>query len=139
MSDSTFSIQRFCALLTEIHMMLVGTLLTRSAYFMVRPSLASLLWRKFRLPVSTISLLLALATACGALNGIYTGWLSDRFGRRRPTFFDTNLNGSSFVLLSFNSQSLPYELTISGMGIGCALLKSSHKALIGDCVEDRRL
>ncbi|MFO6217669.1 hypothetical protein ACLBVF_33930 [Pseudomonas aeruginosa] len=49
MSDNTFSMQRFRALPTEIHVMLVGTLLTRGAYFMVWPFLALLLWREFRL------------------------------------------------------------------------------------------
>lgn len=60
MSDNTFSVQRFRALPTEIHVMLVGTLLTRGAYFMVWPFLALLLWREFRLSASAIGLLLAL-------------------------------------------------------------------------------
>ncbi len=58
MSDNTFSVQRFRALPTEIHVMLVGTLLTRGAYFMVWPFLALLLWREFRLSASAIGLLL---------------------------------------------------------------------------------
>ncbi|MCR1761347.1 MFS transporter, partial [Pseudomonas aeruginosa] len=122
----------------EIHVMLVGTLLTRGAYFMVWPFLALLLWREFRLSASAIGLLLALATVCGALSGIYTGWLSDRFGRKRLIFFGTSLSGLSFVLLGFSGQPLSYGLAISGVSIGCALLESSCKALIGDRVEDRR-
>ncbi|MDF5939959.1 MFS transporter [Pseudomonas aeruginosa] len=118
--------------------MLVGTLLTRGAYFMVWPFLALLLWREFRLSASAIGLLLALATVCGALSGIYTGWLSDRFGRKRLIFFGTSLSGLSFVLLGFSGQPLSYGLAISGVSIGCALLESSCKALIGDRVEDRR-
>ncbi len=137
-SDNTFSVQRFRALPTEIHVMLVGTLLTRGAYFMVWPFLALLLWREFRLSASAIGLLLALATVCGALSGIYTGWLSDRFGRKRLIFFGTSLSGLSFVLLGFSGQPLSYGLAISGVSIGCALLESSCKALIGDRVEDRR-
>ncbi len=138
MSDNTFGVQRFRALPTEIHVMLVGTLLTRGAYFMVWPFLALLLWREFRLSASAIGLLLALATVCGALSGIYTGWLSDRFGRKRLIFFGTSLSGLSFVLLGFSGQPLSYGLAISGVSIGCALLESSCKALIGDRVEDRR-
>ena len=137
-SDNTFSVQRFRALPTEIHVMLVGTLLTRGACFMVWPFLALLLWREFRLSASAIGLLLALATVCGALSGIYTGWLSDRFGRKRLIFFGTSLSGLSFVLLGFSGQPLSYGLAISGVSIGCALLESSCKALIGDRVEDRR-
>lgn len=112
MSDNTFSVQRFRALPTEIHVMLVGTLLTRGAYFMVWPFLALLLWREFRLSASAIGLLLALATVCGALSGIYTGWLSDRFGRKRLIFFGTSLSGLSFVLLGFSGQPLSYGLAI---------------------------
>ncbi len=126
------------SLAPEIHVMLVGTLLTRGAYFMVWPFLALLLWREFRLSASAIGLLLALATVCGALSGIYTGWLSDRFGRKRLIFFGTSLSGLSFVLLGFSGQPLSYGLAISGVSIGCALLESSCKALIGDRVEDRR-
>ncbi|VTP61747.1 MFS transporter, aromatic acid:H+ symporter (AAHS) family [Serratia rubidaea] len=91
MSVGTFNWERFRTLPAEIHLMLAGTLLTRGAYYMVWPFLAVLLYRQFHLSATAIGVLLAVATVCGALSGVYTGWLSDRFGRRRLILGGTTL------------------------------------------------
>jgi MFS family permease len=138
MSEETFSVRRFRELPLETHVMLAGTLLTRGAYFMVWPFLALLLWQEFHLSASAIGSLLALATVSGAVSGIYTGWLSDRFGRQHLILFGTTLSALSFILLAYSARPLSYGVAISGVSIGCALLESSCKALIGDRIEDRR-
>lgn len=137
MSVGTFNWERFRTLPTEIHLMLAGTLLTRGAYYMVWPFLAVLLYRQFHLSATAIGALLAVATVCGALSGVYTGWLSDRFGRRRLILGGTTLSALAFVGLCLGNHPALYGVGIAGVSIGCALLESSCKALIGDRVQDK--
>ena len=137
MQKNIFTLARFRALPAEIHVMLLGTLLTRGAYFMVWPFLAVLLYRQFHFSATAIGALLSAATVCGAVSGVYTGWLSDRFGRRRLILCGTSLSALAFCLLSYGQAPVWYALGIAGVSVGCALLESSCKALIGDRVTDK--
>src|SRR5215210_2151122 len=65
-----------------VWIVLGGTLLTRTAFFMVWPFLAVILARDFALRPSRIGSVLGLASLAGALVGFYSGNVSDRFGRR---------------------------------------------------------
>src|SRR4030081_1313122 len=65
-----------------VQILLAGTLLTRTAFFMVWPFLAVILLRDFHLSPSQIGSILAGASVAGNLIGFYFGNLSDRFGRR---------------------------------------------------------
>ncbi|WP_099125996.1 MDR family MFS transporter [Xenorhabdus stockiae] len=137
MQKNIFSLMRFRTLPIEIHVMLVGTLLTRGAYFMVWPFLAVILYRQFNCSATAIGALLSTAIILGAISGVYTGWLSDRFGRKRLILCGTTLSALAFVLLSHGHSPALYGIGITGVSIGCALLESSCKALIGDQVIDK--
>ncbi|MDC9605575.1 MDR family MFS transporter [Xenorhabdus griffiniae] len=137
MQSKTFTLARFRALPAEIHLMLVGTLLTRGAYFMIWPFLAVILYRQFNFSATTIGALLSIAIIFGAISGVYTGWLSDRFGRKRLILCGTTLSALAFVLLSYGNNPALYGIGIAGVSIGCALLESSCKALIGDRINDK--
>ncbi|MDC9581608.1 MFS transporter [Xenorhabdus sp. PR6a] len=137
MSGDIFTLSRFRALPTDIHVMLAGTLLTRGSYFMVWPFLAILLYRQFHFSATTIGSLLSIATICGALSSVYTGWLSDRFGRERLILCGTTLSALSFYLLSYSNHFVLYGISIAGVSIGRNLLESNCKALIGDRIRDK--
>ncbi|EAV3944761.1 MFS transporter [Salmonella enterica] len=137
MQGNIFTLARVRSLPTEIHVMLAGTFLTRGAYFMVWPFLAVLLYRQFHFSATAIGSLLSMATLCGAVSGVYTGWLSDRFGRKRLILCGTTLSALAFILLSYGNRPTLYAVGIAGVSIGCALLESSCKALIGDRITDK--
>lgn len=133
----TFTLHRFMALPKEIHVMMAGTMLTRGAYFMVWPFIAILLYRQFHLSATLIGALLTVSTVFGAISGVYTGWLSDRYGRRRVIVCGAVLSAFSFILLSQAQSAMMYAVGIAGVSVGCMLLESSCKALIGDRIEDK--
>jgi len=133
----TFSLGRFRSLPIEIHIMMAGTMLTRGAYFMVWPFLAIVLYRQFHISATSIGALLTIATIFGAVSGVYTGWLSDRYGRRKVIVSGALLSALSFGLLSLAKSPVSFGLGIAGVSVGCMLLESSCKALIGDRIKDK--
>ncbi len=114
--------------------MLLGTLLTRAAYFMVWPFLAMILYRQFNMSATGIGGLLALSSILGSVTGIYTGYLSDIFCRRTIMLIGVMISIISFIMISFSSSPILYLISISGISIGRALLEACSKALIGDYI-----
>ncbi|CDH25849.1 hypothetical protein [Xenorhabdus bovienii] len=86
MQKNIFTLTRFRALPAEIHLMLIGTLLTRGTYFMIWPFLAVILYRQFHFSAIAIGALLSISVIFGVVSGVYTGWLSDRFWAQAPYF-----------------------------------------------------
>ncbi len=115
--------------------MLLGTLLTRAAYFMVWPFLAMILYRQFNMSATGIGGLLALSSILGSVTGIYTGYLSDVFCRRTIMLIGVMISIISFIMMSFSSSPILYLISISGISIGRALLEACSKALIGDYID----
>lgn len=117
-------------------MVLFGTLLTRGAFFMIWPFLAIFLYQDYHLGATLIGTLLAVAMVGGALSSIYTGWLSDRFGRRRLILVGALLSALSFLLFIEADSVFWFGVAVAGVSVGCSLLESTCKVLIGDYVED---
>ncbi|QXX85165.1 MFS transporter (plasmid) [Providencia sp. R33] len=118
-----------------IVIMLLGTLLTRAAYFMVWPFLAIILYQQFNMSATGIGGLLAIASILGSITGVYSGYLSDIFCRRTVMLVGVIISVFSFVMMAFSSSPLLYLIAISGISIGRALLEACSKALIGDYIE----
>ena len=136
MRKDIFTLFRFRMLPVEIHVMLVGSLFARGAYFMVWPFLSVLLYRQFHYSATAIGTLLSAATICGAISGVYTGWLSDRFGRKRLILCGSTLSALAFCVLGYAKEPIVFGIGITGVSIGCVILESSCKALIGDRITD---
>ena len=77
MSWSTF--RQFTPL---VWIVILGTFMVRTSYYMVWPFLSILLYREYDLSATFIGLLLGGSMALSTLGSFYGGWLSDRFGRR---------------------------------------------------------
>lgn len=136
MAERVFSLTRYRTLPQEIHVVLFGTLLTRSAFFMIWPFLAIFLYQDYGLGATVIGTLLAVAMVSGALSSIYTDWLSDRFGCRRLVLAGALLSALSFLLFIKADSVFWFGLAVAGVSVGCSLLESTCKVLIGDYVED---
>lgn len=137
MGSRIFDASRYRKLPPEIHVMLLGTLLTRGGYYMAWPFFSITLFRNFGLSAISVGGFLAVATACGALSGIYAGYLSDRYGRRTVINFSAALVALAYVLLSTSHTLVSYAVAILGVSMGCSHLEACCKALIGDRVADK--
>lgn len=132
-----FDITRYTRFPPEIHVMLLGTLLTRGGYYMAWPFFSITLFQKFNLSAVSIGTFLAVATACGALSGTYAGYLSDRYGRKKIITLSAFLVALGFLLLSMSHTIEGYGVSIIAVSMGCSHLESCCKALIGDRIADK--
>lgn len=121
-----------------IIIMLLGTLLTRAAYFMVWPFLSIILYQQFDMSATGIGTLLAIASILGSITGVYSGYLSDIFCRRTVMLAGVIISILAFIMMAFSSSPILYLIAISGTSIGRALLEACSKALIGDYIESTK-
>ncbi|WP_027210417.1 MDR family MFS transporter [Burkholderia sp. WSM2232] len=136
MKNRIFQVSRYRRLPPEIHVMLLGTLLTRGGYYMAWPFLSITLFEKFGLSAFAVGGFLAAATACGAFSGIYAGYLSDKYGRRAVISISTLIAALGYVLMSAGDSLIGYSASILAISMGGSHLEACCKALIGDRVTD---
>lgn len=120
-----------------VWVVLAGTLLTRSAFFMVWPFLAILLDREFGLSPSAIGFILGGAFLASAGAGFYAGNLSDRFGRRAVMVSGSAGETVALVVLALADSVAAYAAGAFLVGLSRAVLEAPGKALIADRVVDR--
>jgi len=120
-----------------VQILLAGTLLTRTAFFMVWPFLAVILLRDFHLSPSQIGSILAGASAAGNLMGFYFGNLSDRFGRRNIMIAGCLGSVAAFVVLAAAHSVLLYSLGAILVGFCRSAIETPGSALISETIEDQ--
>lgn len=120
-------------------MTLVGTLLTRTAFFMVWPFLAVILAREFHLPPAQIGGILGSAFLASGLVGFYSGNLSDRFGRRKIMVVGCVGAFFAYAVLALAQSVAAYAAGAFLVGLTRAALESPGTALIADRIEDQQV
>jgi MFS family permease len=120
-----------------VQILLGGTFLTRTAFFMVWPFLAVILLRDFRLSPSQIGSILAGASAAGSLMGFYFGNLSDRFGRRNIMIAGCLGSVVAFVMLATAHSVLLYSFGAVLVGLCRSAIETPGSALISEGVEEQ--
>ncbi|MEO7192661.1 MAG: MFS transporter [Vicinamibacterales bacterium] len=121
-----------------VWIVLGGTLLTRTAFFMVWPFMAVILARDFSLRPSRIGSILGSAFIASALLGFYSGNLSDRFGRR-PVM----MAGCAGAVMAYATLALAHTVAAYGAGallagVSMTILELPGKAVIADYIDDPR-
>lgn len=122
-----------------VWIVLAGTLLTRTAFFMVWPFLAVILEREFRLSPSQIGSVLGSAFFATAVFGFYSGNLSDRFGRRPIMIAGCASGVAAYVVLATAGSVAAYAVGALLTGLSRAVIESPGKALIVDYIDDLKM
>ena len=128
-------VKRFNA---PIWTVLIGTLLARTTYFMAWPFLVFLLYQKFGASPLEIGFMLASTAVVGSITGIYSGYLSDKFGRKWII-----LTGCLIASLSYSGIGLAEEIwqffvLILLCGLMRPMIEAPTKAVISDNLEDHK-
>lgn len=118
MSWSTF--RQFTPL---VWIVILGTFMVRTSYYMVWPFLSILLYREYDLSATFIGLLLGGSMALSTLVSFYGGWLSDRFGRRSTLLAGCLVAMLCFGLLGFFARGILDR----GRGDGQRPLVGAHR------------
>lgn len=121
-----------------VWVVLGGTLLTRTAFFMVWPFLAVILDREFGLSATRIGSILGAGFLASALIGFYSGHLSDRFGRQPIMIAGTVGSAIAFVVLATAGTVTAYGIGAFLVGLSRAALEAPGKAIITDSIASQR-
>ncbi|AXV22278.1 MFS transporter [Aeromonas veronii] len=127
MSWSTF--RQFTPL---VWIVILGTFMVRTSYYMVWPFLSILLYREYDLSATLIGLLLGGSIALSTLVSFYGGWLSDRFGRRSILLAGCLVAMLCFGLLGFSHAVFWLGVGVMGSGLSSGLIDAPGKALMAD-------
>ena len=121
-----------------VWIVILGTFMVRTSFFMVWPFLSILLYREYDLSASGIGMLLGGAAVLSCLIGFYVGWLSDRLGRRTILLLGCVLSCGAYLLLGFGHSLWLIALGVFGSGLSYAFIDTPGKALMGICCPRRR-
>jgi len=120
-----------------VWVIIFGTFLTRTTFFMVWPFLAIILYEKFALSPARIGLILSMSGASGTLLGFWIGHLSDRIGRKRIMLVGTAINMLGFSVMAVADTVPLYTTAVILVGMARAFLEAPGKALISDALPER--
>jgi MFS family permease len=122
-----------------VWVVLAGTLLTRTAFFMVWPFLAVILEREFALSPSQIGSILGAGFMASALLGFYAGNLSDRFGRQPIMVAGAFGAAVAFALLATADSVAAYAFGAFIVGLSRSAVEAPGTAAIADTVPSQRV
>ena len=122
-----------------VWVLLAGTLLTRTAFFIVWPFVAIILQRRFQLAPSQIGVILGSAALSSSVTGFYLGNLSDRFGRRNLMIAGCIGSIAAFLLLATADTVALYTLGAILVGICRSAIESPGSALMSESIPDQWL
>ena len=115
-----------------VWIVILGTFMVRTTFFMVWPFLSILLYRDYDLSATLIGLILGATAALSTLVSFYGGWLSDKWGRRNILLFGCLISALSVGLLGLSHQVSWLALGVIGSGLSYGLIDSPGKALMAD-------
>ena len=115
-----------------VWIVILGTFMVRTTFFMVWPFLSILLYRDYGLSATLIGLILGATAALSTLVSFYGGWLSDKWGRRNILLFGCLVSAASVALLGLSHQVGWLALGVIGSGLSYGLIDSPGKALMAD-------
>ncbi|MEH8183146.1 MFS transporter [Aeromonas allosaccharophila] len=115
-----------------VWIVILGTFMVRTSYYMVWPFLSILLYREYDLSATFIGLLLGGSMALSTLVSFYGGWLSDRFGRRSILLAGCLVATLCFGLLGFSHEVFWLGIGVMGSGLSSGLIDAPGKALMAD-------
>ncbi|MGL5031117.1 MAG: MDR family MFS transporter [Aeromonas sp.] len=113
-----------------------GTFMVRTSYYMVWPFLSILLYQQYGLSASMIGSLLGGSMALSTLVSFYGGWLSDRCGRRSILLCGCLVAMGSFGLLGGAHSIYWLGVGVMGSGLSSGLIDAPGKALMADSLAE---
>lgn len=115
---------------------LVGTLLARTTYFMAWPFLIVILYQDFNASAVTVGAILAGSAVVGSFTGLYSGWLSDKFGRKWVMVSGCIIAAFSYSGIGIANSIFQLFVLVGMCGLMRPMIEAPAKAVIGDNLDD---
>jgi len=121
-----------------VWLVIIATMAGRFAFFMVWPYLAIILHQNHGLNAFEVGAFLATSGLLGNTLGFYSGYLSDRFGRRVVILGGLVCSVAAMITLALSDSLLPILVAMVVQGVARHAIEGTGKALLTDEVEDRK-
>lgn len=134
--QSLFQWQRIQRFNLNVWVVLSGTLLARTSYFMAWPFLIVFLFEDYQISAFETGTMLASSAVIGTLAGVYSGYISDLFGRKWVMISGSLLAGGTYAAIGFADQLWQFYVLIMLCGLMRPMIEAPAKAVIGDNLSD---
>lgn len=135
-SESLFQKQRIKRFNFSVWTVLTGTLLARTSYFMAWPFLIVFLYEDYGASAIEVGTMLAVSAVVGAGAGLYSGYLSDKLGRKWVMVLGSWIASISYTGIALASEVWQFYVLIMMTGLMRPMIEAPAKAVIGDNLSD---
>ncbi|PQJ63391.1 MFS transporter [Vibrio chagasii] len=137
-SESLFQKQRIKRFNFSVWTVLIGTLLARTSYFMAWPFLIVFLYEDYGASAIEVGTMLAVSAVVGAGTGLYSGYLSDKLGRKWVMVLGSWIASISYSGIALASEVWQFYVLIMMTGLMRPMIEAPAKAVIGDNLKDSK-
>ncbi|WP_438269833.1 MDR family MFS transporter [Photobacterium sanguinicancri] len=111
---------------------LIGTLMARTSYFMAWPFLIVILYKEYHADAITVGAMLASSAVLGVFAGLYSGFLSDKFGRKWVMISGCMVAAFCYAGIGFADSLWQFFVLIMCCGLMRPMIEAPAKAVISD-------
>ncbi|PMM40128.1 MDR family MFS transporter [Vibrio splendidus] len=135
-SESLFQKQRVKRFNFSIWTVLTGTLLARTSYFMAWPFLIVFLYEDYGASAIEVGMMLATSAVVGAGAGLYSGYISDKLGRKWVMVLGSWVAAIAYSGIGIANEIWQFYVLIMMTGLMRPMIEAPAKAVIGDNLDD---
>ncbi|USD66926.1 MFS transporter [Vibrio sp. SCSIO 43136] len=136
--ESLFKVQRVKRFTRPVWIVLIGTLLARTSYFMAWPFLIVFLYQDYGASEVTIGSMLAMSALISGTTGLYSGYLSDKFGRKSVMVLGSIIASLAYTGIGLADQIWQFFILLMMTGLMRPMIEAPSKAVISDCLDDSK-
>ncbi|EAQ63682.1 hypothetical protein MED121_03257 [Marinomonas sp. MED121] len=137
-SDSLFKFERLKRFPTIVWLILFGTFLARTSYFMAWPFLIVVLFDDYHASEAQIGLIFAVSAAVSSVFGLYVGYLSDKLGRKLIMLIGCILAGLTYYGIGAANELWQLAALMIFAGLMRPTIEAPGKAVISDNLESEK-
>lgn len=134
--QSLFQWQRVKRFNLPVWTVLIGVLIARTSYFMAWPFLVVFLYQDYGASALEVGGMLAASAFIGSTTGLYSGYLSDKFGRKWLMVIGCVIAFFAYSGIALASEIWHFYVLILFTGLMHPLIDGPAKAVIGDSLAD---
>ncbi|EOB6261233.1 MDR family MFS transporter [Vibrio fluvialis] len=130
--ESLFEWQRIQRFNFSVWTVLAGTLFARTSFFMAWPFLIVFLYQDYGATAVEVGTMLASSAVIGAVTGLYSGYLSDKFGRKWVMVAGALAASVAYTGIGMANQIWHFYVLIILAGLMRPMIEAPAKAVLGD-------
>ena len=137
-SNTLFKLERLKRFPSIIWLILAGTFLARTSYFMAWPFVIVILFDNYHTSEAQIGLIFAISAAVSSIFGLYVGFLSDKLGRKVIMLTGCVLAGLTYYSIGAALELWQLAALMIFAGLMRPTIEAPGKAVISDNLVDEK-